>query len=69
MRSKSLVSPLLDMTACLELVVESVCMYQIQLPMTYVWHTQTLSVITHTQDPQTSFYYYSHVPPPPLMSS
>ena len=39
-----LVSPLLDVTAWLELVVESVCMYQTQLPMTYVWHTQTLSV-------------------------
>ena len=43
-RSKSLVSPLFDVTACLELVVESVCMYQIHLPMTYVWHTQILSV-------------------------
>ena len=28
-RSKSLVSLLLDVTTCLELVVESVCMYQI----------------------------------------
>ena len=32
---------MLDVTAWLEL--ESVCMYQTQLPMTYVWHTQTLS--------------------------
>ena len=42
-------------------------MYQIQLPMTYVWHTQNFvcKLPTHTQDPQTSSCYYYHVPPPP----
>ena len=35
---------LLDVTVHIELVVESVCMYQTQLLMTSVWHTQTLSV-------------------------
>ena len=44
MRSKSLVCLLLDVTVHLELVVESVCMYQTQLLMASVWHTKTLSV-------------------------
>ena len=43
-RSKSLASLLLDVTVHLELVVESVCMYRTQLLMTFVCHTQTLSV-------------------------
>ena len=43
-RLKSPASLLLDVTVHLELVVECVCMYLIQLLMTPVWHTQTLSV-------------------------
>ena len=37
-------SLLLDVTVHLELVVEFVCMYQTQLLMTSLCHTQTLSV-------------------------
>ena len=43
-RSKSPASLLLDVTIHIELVVESACMYETQLLMTSVWHTQTLSV-------------------------
>ena len=44
MISKSLASLLLDVTVHLALVVEFVSIYQTQLLMTSVWHTQTLSV-------------------------
>ena len=42
--SKSPASLLLDVTVHLELVVEFVCMYETQLLVTSVWHTQTLLV-------------------------
>ena len=64
-RSKSLVSPLLDVTACLELVVESVCMYQIQLPMTYVWHTKTMSVSYSYSGPTNQLLLLLLCTPPP----
>ena len=48
---------------CLELVVEYVCIYKIQLPMFGI--LKLCLRVTHTQDSQTSSYNYSHVHPPP----
>ena len=65
MRLKSLVSPLLDVTACLELVVESVHMYKIQQPITYVWHTQILSVsYSYSGSTNQLLLLFSCTPPP-----